>query len=143
VEVLDRATCVELLRKVAIGRVAWATVSGDAVVVPVNFVVVDNSVVFRTAEGHKLDAVLEGRRICFEADDVEPALQAGWSVLVQGHPEVVSDPDELRRLELLPLSPWDPAPKPFFVRIRADEVTGRRLALRAGGVTVEHQDDTE
>jgi uncharacterized protein len=104
VEVLDRATCVELLRKVAIGRVAWATVSGDAVVVPVNFVVVDNSVVFRTAEGHKLDAVLEGRRICFEADDVEPALQAGWSVLVQGHPEVVSDPDELRRLELLPLS---------------------------------------
>lgn len=41
-EILDRSACVELLQSVAIGRVAWATESGDAVVVPVNFVAVDD-----------------------------------------------------------------------------------------------------
>ena len=53
-EVLDRSTCVELLHTVVIGRLAWATESGDAVVVPVNFIVVDDDLVFRTAEGAKL-----------------------------------------------------------------------------------------
>ena len=39
-QVLDRSTCVELLQTVVIGRVAWVTASGDAIVVPVNFIVV-------------------------------------------------------------------------------------------------------
>ena len=138
-QVLDRSTCVELLQTVVIGRVAWVAASGDAIVVPVNFIVVDDGVVFRTAEGDKLDAAEAGRRLCFEADDVEAALQVGWSVMLTGRAEVITDPDEVRQLELLPLAPWDPAPKPFFVRIRADELTGRRLPLRAGGVTVERE----
>jgi Pyridoxamine 5'-phosphate oxidase len=58
-EVLDRSACVELLQSVAVGRVAWATESGDAVVVPVNFVAVDDGVVFWTAEG---DCGALGRR---------------------------------------------------------------------------------
>jgi hypothetical protein len=36
-------------------------------------------------------------------------------------------------------SAWDPAPKPFFVGIRASEMTVRRLPLGSGGVTVERQ----
>jgi len=138
-EVLDRSTCVELLQTVVIGRVAWATEAGDAVVVPVNFIVEDDSIVFRTAEGDKLAAVQEGRRLCFEADDVEPALHAGWSVMITGAAEVITDPDQVRRLGLLPLAPWDPAPKPFLVRIRATEMSGRRLPLRSGGVLFEEK----
>lgn len=143
-EVLDRSTCVELLQTVVIGRVAWATESGDAVVLPVNFIVVDDGVVFRTAEGTKVAVAQEGRRLCFETDDMEPALHVGWSVMITGTAEVVTDPDEVNRLQLLPLAPWDPAPQPYFVRIRASEMTGRRLPLRAGGVTVERpQGDTD
>ena len=78
-QVLDRSTCVELLQTVVIGRVAWVTASGDAIVVPVNFIVVDDGVVFRTAEGDKLDAAEAGRRLCFEADDVEPSRSGGVS----------------------------------------------------------------
>jgi nitroimidazol reductase NimA-like FMN-containing flavoprotein (pyridoxamine 5'-phosphate oxidase superfamily) len=140
-QVLDPSTCVELLQTVVIGRVAWVAESGDAIVVPVNFIVVDDDVVFRTAEGTKLAAAQEGRRLSFEADDVEPALHVGWSVLITGTAEVVTDSDEVRRLQLLPLAPWDPEPKPYFVRIRASEMTGRRLPLKAGGVTVEHSGD--
>lgn len=44
---------------------------------------------------------------------------------------------ELRRLAALPLAPWAGS-EPFFVRLRIEEVTGRRLPLHPGGVTVEH-----
>jgi uncharacterized protein len=121
------------------GRAAWATESGDAVVVPVYFVAVDDGVVLRTAEGTKLAVAQEGRRLSFEADDVEPALQVGWSVLITGTAEVVTDSDEVRRLQLLPLAPW------IQSRSRTScgysEMTGRRLKLKAGGVTVEHSGD--
>ena len=64
-------------------------------------------------------------------------MQVGWSVMITGPAAVAADPAEIRRLERLPLAPWDPAPKPYFVRIRASEMTGRRLPLRAAGVSVE------
>jgi nitroimidazol reductase NimA-like FMN-containing flavoprotein (pyridoxamine 5'-phosphate oxidase superfamily) len=139
-EVLDRRTSLELLGTVGIGRLAWAAENGHAVVVPVNFVVEGDSVIFRTSEGSKLDAIREGHLLSFEADDVEPALHVGWSVLVTGVAEIITDPDELRRLEELPLAPWAMTPKPFLVRIRAGEVTGRRLPLHPGGVTIERQE---
>jgi len=139
-ETLDRQTCFELLRTVVIGRVAWVAEDRHAVVLPVNFVVDDDGVVFRTSEGGKLDAVREGHRLSFEADDVEPALHVGWSVLITGVAEIVSEAEQVRRLEDLDVAPWEPSPKPFFVRVRASEVTGRRLPLHPGGVTIEQQD---
>jgi len=139
-ETLDRATCFELLRTVVIGRVAWAAEDGHAVVLPVNFVVDDDNVVFRTSKGSKLDAVREGHRLSFEADDVEPALHVGWSVLITGVAEIVSEAEQVRRLENLEVAPWARSPKPFFIRVRARDVTGRRLPLHPGGVTIERQD---
>jgi len=139
---LDRGACFELLRTVGIGRIAWATDDGRALVLPVNFVVDGDAVVFKTAHGSKLTAVSEGRPLSFEADDMEPALHVGWSVLITGVAEVVTEPDEIRRLEELPLAPWGRTPKPFFVRLPAGEPTGRRLPLHPGGVTRERVDDS-
>src|SRR5262245_48239992 len=136
--VLDRSASLELLATVDVGRVAWVDASGRVIVQPVNFVVDDESVVFRTDEGDKLDAIREGRPMSFEADDLEPALRSGWSVLVSGVPEVVTGDDE--QLNSLGVSPWDASPKRFFVRINAEQVSGRRLPLRAGGVTFGESD---
>jgi len=83
-ESLDRAACLDLLKSVGLGRVAWAAHDGRVVVEPVNFVLDDEGVVFRTGEGEKLDAVRSGRAFSFGADEVEPALRVGWSVLVSG-----------------------------------------------------------
>jgi len=139
IQALDRETCFDLLQTVGIGRVAWATESGRVLVLPVNFVVDEDAVVFKTAEGSKLEAVRGGRPLSFEADDVEPALHVGWSVLITGEAEVVTAADQLRRLAELPVAPWDATPKPFLVRLPAHEVTGRRLPLHPGGVTVVRQ----
>lgn len=134
-ERLDPEACIELMATVAIGRVAWAE-HGRVTVEPVNFVFHEGSVLFRTAEGGKLDAARRRVPFAFEADDAEPALRAGWSVLVRGPGDVVSGSGQAQETEMpVVASPWDESTeKPFLVRIQAEEVTGRRLRPRGRGV---------
>ncbi|WP_131736282.1 pyridoxamine 5'-phosphate oxidase family protein [Actinomadura roseirufa] len=134
---LDEAACRELLGEVQVGRVAWADGTGRAALLPVNFVLDGDAVVFRTAEGAKLEAVRAGRPLTFEADDLEPALRTARSVVVTGPAEIVTDPAEIRRLGGLPLTPWDRSAKPFLVRLTIQEVTGRRIPVHRGGVARE------
>jgi nitroimidazol reductase NimA-like FMN-containing flavoprotein (pyridoxamine 5'-phosphate oxidase superfamily) len=133
-ERLDRVRCIELLETVGIGRVAWAD-GGRVVVEPVNFVFSQDSVLFRTSEGDKLDAVRRGLPLAFEADDAEPALRVGWSVLVSGPAEVVSSGHTHGVDAPSAPTPWDQSTaKPFLVRIRVDSITGRQLPPRPGRV---------
>ncbi|MFC4049316.1 pyridoxamine 5'-phosphate oxidase family protein [Actinomadura syzygii] len=142
-ETLDRATCLDLLRRVQVGRIAWAGDGGIVDVLPVNFVMDGETPVFMTAPGSKFDAVRAGRPLTFEADDLEPALRTAWSVLITGRPEIVTDPGELERLRTLPLTPWIHWPDASFVRLSPHSVSGRRIPLHPGGVTVEHVDPTD
>ncbi len=128
-----------------IGRVAWADDDGRVVVLPVNFIMDGDAIVFRTSEGGKVSAVREGHLLSFEADDVEPGLRTGWSVLACGTAQVVTDSAAVDRLEHSPLAPWPPMPRSCFVRLPPDQITGRRLPLHPGGVTHERigpEDDT-
>jgi len=116
-------------------------------ILPVNFILDRDtdgtSIVFSTGEGDKLDAVRKGRVITFEVDAVELAVQAGWSVLVMGRAEVITDPAQVHRIEQLHLAPWVCLPDRVFVRIPATEVTGRRLPLHPGKITVIREADRE
>lgn len=142
-ETLDEATCTALLGGVQVGRVAWAEDDGTVTVLPVNFVLDGDAVVFATAAGAKLDAVRDGRHLTFEADDFEPALRTAWSVLLAGPSEVVTDPVEVERLQTLPLAPWIGSAGTFFVRVNPRRISGRRIPLHAGGVTTERVDPTD
>jgi len=117
IETLDREACLVLLPTVVIGRVAWAASSDDLRVVPVNFVLDGDSIVFRTTRGGKLDAVQHGVTLTFEVDDVEPALRVGWSVVLSGRAEVVTDRGQIRHLEQLAGAPWPAMTEPVFVRL--------------------------
>ncbi|MFD0688664.1 pyridoxamine 5'-phosphate oxidase family protein [Actinomadura fibrosa] len=128
-----------LLQSVPVGRIAWVE-GRKAHVLPVNFVMEGTTVVLRTGHGPILDAVRHDRLITFEADDLEPALRAAWSVLLTGHASVVTDPLEAADLARLGLETWDTSQAPFFVRLIPQEVTGRRILPHHGGVTIEHMD---
>ena len=65
--------------------------------------------------------------MCFEVDAIDPANATGWSVLVKGRAEEVRDPQELGRLADIQLRYWALGLKQHWVRIVADQVTGRRL----------------
>jgi nitroimidazol reductase NimA-like FMN-containing flavoprotein (pyridoxamine 5'-phosphate oxidase superfamily) len=130
-EVLSRAECLRLLGASRVGRVV-VTDRALPAAFPVNFALLDDDVVFLTTAGSKLDAASEEQVMAFEADDIDPASQSGWSVLVQGLAGVVTDPAELAQARALRLEPWAPAAQYQFVRIRAELVSGRRLLPRAG-----------
>ncbi|MFI0411730.1 pyridoxamine 5'-phosphate oxidase family protein [Actinomadura sp. 3N508] len=142
-ETLDRATCLALLRGVQVGRIAWAEDDGTVSVLPVNFILDGETLVFATAPGAKLDAVRSGRLLTFEADDFEPALRTAWSVLATGRPEIVTDPGEVERLRTLPLITWITWPDASFVRLSPRSITGRRIPLHPGGVTTERIEPTD
>ena len=108
IESLDRDSCLALLATASIGRVGWVTPDGHAMILPVNFVPDGETIVFSTGEGDKLDAVRERRLLTFEVDAVEPAFQAGWSVLVFGAAEMITSPAQIHRIEQLHLAPWGP-----------------------------------
>jgi uncharacterized protein len=100
-----------------------------SVALPVNFVVDQHSVLFRTDEGTKLAVASRGARVAFEVDGTEEATRTGWSVLVRGEAVEVTDPAELERVRQLPLYPWAPGAKARYIRILPTVLTGRRIAL--------------
>jgi uncharacterized protein len=124
--ILDADECLSLLDQHHLGRVAF--LKGTApIILPVNYALADGLVVFRTDAGSKLEVALRRQPVAFEVDGIDDVNRTGWSVLVRGAAELVSDADELTRLHRLPLITWTPAATPHYVRIGSAEVTGRRI----------------
>lgn len=82
------------------------TTAGREAILPVNYSVVDRSVVFRTAPGSG-PAEVTGTEVVFEVDHVDEALSQGWSVLVRGRGHRVEDPEAAQDLaEQVYSGPW-------------------------------------
>jgi nitroimidazol reductase NimA-like FMN-containing flavoprotein (pyridoxamine 5'-phosphate oxidase superfamily) len=126
-EVLPYVKCLELAASQPVGRMAFAQ-SGGIEVFPVNHRVVGGMVVFRTADGSKLGAAIQNVPVAFEVDAYDATRHEGWSVVIKGRAEEITDDAVLIRLRTLDLPPWrNRAPRPVWIRIRPDEVSGRRL----------------
>lgn len=126
-EELDAVACLELLTTTSVGRVGLV-LDGRPFVLPVNYVVDGQSVVFRTAEGTVLNKVAL-QVVAFEADRIDEATATGWSVLVQGVAQDVSNAIDTtsERLRRLALVSWAPGQRHRWFRVNADTITGRRL----------------
>jgi nitroimidazol reductase NimA-like FMN-containing flavoprotein (pyridoxamine 5'-phosphate oxidase superfamily) len=126
-EVLRFQECLELLDTQPVGRIAFVH-AGLPVVLPVNHRRDDRTVVFRTAPGSMLDAAMMRHVVAFEVDHYDADARTGWSVVLRGSSDVVTDDDEVARLDRLGLHPWaDRADRRDWVRIRPTEVSGRRI----------------
>lgn len=128
-EILSTDECLDLLRSRTFGRVAVRI--GDApAILPVNYALLDDEVVFRTDPGTKLSAALMRTMVAFEVDETDPAKHAGWSVLVVGISEEIRDRATRSRVDALKLEPWVAEGLDFVVHIRTRTITGRRLSAR-------------
>jgi nitroimidazol reductase NimA-like FMN-containing flavoprotein (pyridoxamine 5'-phosphate oxidase superfamily) len=124
VTVLSEDDCWYLLASSTLGRLV-TVVAGQPEIFPVNFVVQRPTVLFRTAEGRKLLSSVMDERVAFEADEHD--FEGGWSVVVKGRADVMTDSADLKRAERAQLLPWTPSVKEHYVRIVAAEITGRRF----------------
>jgi nitroimidazol reductase NimA-like FMN-containing flavoprotein (pyridoxamine 5'-phosphate oxidase superfamily) len=127
VEELSESKCRQLLGGGVFGRIGLCTTDGP-VILPVNYSLVSESVVFRTA----VDGVVAqhdwANPMAFQVDHVDYADQKGWSVLVVGKARPIEDADELSHI----LRTWEPRPwasgaRPLHVRLGLGRLTGRRL----------------
>jgi nitroimidazol reductase NimA-like FMN-containing flavoprotein (pyridoxamine 5'-phosphate oxidase superfamily) len=130
---LDEATCWALLRTVAVGRLA-VVVESEPEIFPINYVLDHGSIVFRSGDGTKLTAALSDGVVAFESDGFDAETAEAWSVVLKGEAGEIHDIDDLIAASLLPLAPWEGAPKHRFVRIVPRQVTGRRFTVVDGSV---------
>jgi hypothetical protein len=123
---LSPAECLDLLEPGGVGRVGFAAADG-IMMLPVNFAVTRKTIVFRTAPDTLL-AVYADSRVSFQADHLDEALHAGWSVLVHGHAHKVTDEREVKQLEeRTHLEPWAAGSRDVYVRITPTRISGRRI----------------
>ena len=128
--VLGEDDCWMLLAQAEVGRLA-VSIHNVPEIFPVNYVIDNRTVLFRTAEGTKLTSLGGSGRVAFEIDGFDAATGEAWSVVVHGAAEPVEHLNDLYAAHELPLFPWDATPKPVVVRITPMKVTGRRfLAVR-------------
>lgn len=125
-EVLGREECLRLLGRATLGRVA-ITVGALPAVLPINFRLVADRIVFRTSAGTKLDAATRNTVVAFEVDDMEPVSHTGWSVMVTGVAREVTDAAELDALASAKIPRWAPAEGERVVEITTDMISGRRI----------------
>jgi nitroimidazol reductase NimA-like FMN-containing flavoprotein (pyridoxamine 5'-phosphate oxidase superfamily) len=131
---LSREECLALLAAHSFGRLAVSGGVEVPIIRPVNYLFDERSqsVAFRTAAGSKLHFLVRAAKAAFEIDEVDPADRTGWSVIVAGMTEEVTNPSELRHLEDLGLDTWPPGERSHWIRIRAAAVSGRRVTATRG-----------
>jgi nitroimidazol reductase NimA-like FMN-containing flavoprotein (pyridoxamine 5'-phosphate oxidase superfamily) len=131
IEELDEDQCLSLISGGGIGRIAYASRFGPAVL-PVNYALRDGAVVFRTAANGPLDEDLRtgitgaDYKVAFEIDSIDMATRGGWSVLIQGPAHRVTGAGEAAVREA-GVESWAPGPRELFVRIVPSRITGRRV----------------
>jgi nitroimidazol reductase NimA-like FMN-containing flavoprotein (pyridoxamine 5'-phosphate oxidase superfamily) len=127
-EVLTEAECRRLLAEQEVGRVAFDGDDDFPVVLPVNFVIDGDLIAIRTDLGAKTDRI-PLQRVAFEVDHVQRWDHSGWSVLVQGYGQDVTDAvglhyEDLRRRRL---TTWAPGNKAHWLTIDMHRISGRRI----------------
>jgi nitroimidazol reductase NimA-like FMN-containing flavoprotein (pyridoxamine 5'-phosphate oxidase superfamily) len=125
--VLARAECAQLLSETDMGRVAFAN-GAYPMILPVNYGVVDDLVVFKTGVGTKL-ANIPMKRVAFEVDGRGDGI--AWSVVVLGHAREVTTAlgaryDALRAAEIPILAP---GAKVHWIAIEIIEISGREFSV--------------
>ena len=124
---LSTEECLALLEGNHFGRLGFVS-EGAPVILPVNYVFEEPSIVIRTGSGAKLDDT-PLTMVAFEIDEADPAGSWGWSVMVQGPAFDISDSIDQYSgvLRDLPVEPRAPGEKPYWLKITARLVSGRRF----------------
>lgn len=139
---LSADECWALVRSAPVGRLA-VVVDGRPDIFPVNHVVQREAVLFRTAQGSKLDACID-QPVAYELDGFDTATGDAWSVVIKGTARELRERDDLIRAMRLPITPWQSEPKPRIVQIDPDTgplaVTGRRFHVFGGVTSVRSSD---
>lgn len=120
---LEQRECLSLLRAGFFGRFGLQTEDGP-LVVPVNYVVREDTVVVQTSPLGVLATYGDGCAVAFEVDQVDEEHWHGWSVVARGQARLVhaSPPGGPAKAR-----PWADGDRSCELQLRWSELTGRRI----------------
>ena len=126
-DVIPLAECLRLVGAQRVGRLGFV-VGDQPLVLPVNYALEADIVVFRTGVGTKLESIANAK-VAFEVDHFDVHEGTGWSVIVQGlAQEITEDIDVFAEALRRAAAPtWVPAPADHYIRIVPQIISGRRL----------------
>jgi len=127
-QVLSSDECYRLLSTTDVGRIG-VMVDGYPVIIPVNYALDRGVIVVRTHPGSTRTAANHAN-VTFEVDALRPMERTGWSVLVRGQGEIVTEghhPDLVARTEASGASPWAPGDYTSWLRIIPHGISGRLI----------------
>jgi len=123
---MTHSECLELLRSSNVGRIVF-TSSALPAIMPVNYVLDGDAIVFRTSAGSRLATATDGAVVAFEVDEIDEFQRTGWSVVVVGVADAVREVGAMVRMQQLNLVSWVPGVRAHYVRIVPAQITGRLL----------------
>ncbi|MBV7294859.1 pyridoxamine 5'-phosphate oxidase family protein [Corynebacterium sp. TAE3-ERU12] len=118
----------ELLSTQHFGRLVVRR-ADDMDIFPLNYVVHEGEIYFRTAEGSKLFSLTLNNDVLFEADNVDQGKSEAWSVVVKGEARVLQSNAEIEAADELELRPWLPTLKYNYVVVAPRDISGRKFQL--------------
>ena len=132
IQELDEAESLQLIAAGGIGRIAYQSRFGPAVL-PVNYKWHDGAIVFRTVRHSALDEDLQtgiaggDYMVAFEIDDFDVPTRQGWRVLIQGPAHHLESEAERESVARAGVEPWAGGVRELFIRIVPHRITGRRI----------------
>jgi uncharacterized protein len=123
---LSRLECEKLLAEHSVGRVGLSAPTGPQIL-PVTYAYYGKTVVFRTSPYGVLSSLERHTRVAFEIDDIDEKRHSGWSVLVLGSAERVTQQYTLSTLWEEGPVPWASGTRNLFIVITPDSITGRSV----------------
>ncbi|NNH69286.1 pyridoxamine 5'-phosphate oxidase family protein [Nocardia uniformis] len=127
---LDRIEAMTLLASVPYGRMVFTRDALPAIRTVIHVVERDEIIVARlTLPSDSGRAVVKEKRnvvVAFEADEIDPVRQVGWSVVATGFANTVTDPERLAHYRQA-LCPWAEDAVVDIIAIEPTIVTGLRL----------------
>lgn len=118
--------CQRLIRKSFLGRVALCAADGPHIV-PVNYSIVDDFVVFRTSPYSVVGTFGRNSMLAFEVDHIDPDEKYSWSIVVRGRCQWVDNPDTIASIEASGTAPWASGSRHLYLRLPMTDITGRQL----------------
>lgn len=120
--------CWDLLAAATIGRLGLV-VDGHPEIFPVNYVLHDRHIVFRSGRGRKLWGAMASRPGVLEVDGYDAPTTEAWSVVARGETVLMTDPEETAKVDALGLEPLQPGAKDHYIRLIPRALTGRRFTV--------------
>jgi uncharacterized protein len=122
--------CERRLGQHMVGRVAWNAPDGPQLL-PVNYAYYNKTIVFRTMSEGVMSQLVRRTNVAFEIDGVDEETRTGWSVVVRGTAERVSQEYDLVELwtKTGPV-PWAAGLRTLHIAITPRTISGREVAAR-------------